>query len=249
MTYSRVVALYDIHGNLPALETVMPEVRKADPDCIVIGGDVTPGPMCKEVLDYLLDQNIPMNFIRGNCDVAILQQLNGEIPNIQKQVLPLIQWVAEDLDAEHQRLMRTWPLSVTLDIAGLGKVLFCHATPRDEDEIFCSLTPDDRIRPAFEGVEVDVVVCGHTHFQDDRKLGDLRIVNSGSVGMPFGENGIHWLVMGPDIKFRNTPYDLEKAAQRVRATKYPAAEAFATKYILSIPDEKETLAVYEKFQM
>jgi hypothetical protein len=73
----RVAALYDIHGNLPALEAVLQDVRQADVDQIVVGGDVVPGPMPRETLGRLLDLGLPTHFIYGNGELAILAQMEG----------------------------------------------------------------------------------------------------------------------------------------------------------------------------
>jgi diadenosine tetraphosphatase ApaH/serine/threonine PP2A family protein phosphatase len=134
--------------------------------------------------------------------------------------------------------------TLRLEIPGLGEVLFCHATPRNENECFTRLTPEDRLVPIFEGVNAPVVVCGHTHMQFDRLIGRTRVVNAGSVGMPFGEPGADWLLLGPGVQLRHTPYDLTKAAARIRATDNPQAEDFATRYVLQPPSEREMLEVF-----
>jgi diadenosine tetraphosphatase ApaH/serine/threonine PP2A family protein phosphatase len=138
---------------------------------------------------------------------------------------------------------------VSVSVPGLGDVLFCHATPRNDTEIFTRLTPDDRLLPAFEGVETSLVVCGHTHMQFDRMVGRIRIVNAGSVGMPFQEPGAYWLLLGPGIQFLRTTYDREKAAERIRSTKYPQAEEFATRHVLTSPSEADTLQAFSKAEL
>jgi predicted phosphodiesterase len=140
--------------------------------------------------------------------------------------------------------MSRWPPTLRLTIAGLGDVLFCHATPRNDTEIFTRLTPDARIAPAFAGVDAPLVICGHTHMQFDRMVGWIRVVNAGSVGMPFGEPGAYWLLLGPDVQFRHTTYDLTAAAERIRGTSYPQAAEFATRDILKPRTEKEMLDAF-----
>lgn len=117
-------------------------------------------------------------------------------------------------------------------------------TSHSDVEIFTRLTPEARLIPIFEALYVPIVICGHTHMQFDRTIGATRVVNAGSVGMPFGEPGAHWLLLGPSVELRRTPYDFEKAAERVRATGYPGAEEFAAGSILQPPSE---LAMLEKF--
>ena len=123
-------------------------------------------------------------------------------------------------------------------------MLFCHATPRNDTEIFTRLTSEDRLLPVFEGLNVPLVVCGHTHMQFDRTIGRTRVVNAGSVGMPFGEPGAYWLLLGPDVQLRHTPYDLTTAAERIRDTKYPQAQDFAARNVLQPPSEAQMLEVF-----
>jgi putative phosphoesterase len=245
-----VAAIYDIHGNLPALETVLEEIRRADVDRIVIGGDVVPGPMPRETLARLLNLEIPIQFIQGNGEVAVLEQMAGKEPaKVPERFREVIRWTARQLDPEHQSLLASWPKTLRLEIPGLGKALFCHATPRNESEVFTRLTAEDRLSSIFEGVNATVVVCGHTHMQFDRMIGRIRVVNAGSVGMPFGEPRAHWLLLGPDVQFRRTPYDLAKAAERIRNTKYPQAQEFAEHNVLHPPSEKEMLDVFRKAEV
>ena len=191
----RVAALYDIHGNLPALEAVLQEIRQANVDQIVVGGDVVPGPMPRETLKRLLDLDLPTQFIHGNGELAILAQTtSGARP--PESIVEIYRWTAAELQAEFEPVLARWPKTLQLEIDGLGQVLFCHSTPRSETEVFTQLTAEDRLLPLFEPVQVSMVVCGHTHMRFDRMIGRTRVVNAGSVGMPFGEPGAYWLLLG-----------------------------------------------------
>jgi putative phosphoesterase len=243
----RVAAMYDIHGNLPALEAVLQEIRQEKVDHIVVGGDVLPGPMPRESLECLRNLDTPAHFVYGNGEVAVLQQMAGTEPAAVPQAFrPIIRWTAQQLHPDDQQWLSSWPKTVTLEIAGLGSVLFCHATPQNENDIFTRLTPDDRLVPFFEGLTAAVVVCGHTHMQFDRRIGHTRVVNAGSVGMPFGQPCADWLLLGPDIQFRHTAYDLADAGERIRSTDYPQAEDFATRNILHPPTEQEMLEIFSR---
>ena len=241
-----IAALYDIHGNLPALEAVVAEVRRANVDQIVVGGDIFPGPMANEVLSALLDLDVPVQFIYGNCEVAVLDEIAGRVPAVPEQVRDTIRWSAQQLDPEDERLVASWPRTLTVNVRGIGDVLFCHGTPRHENECFTRLTSEDRLAPVFEPIAAAMVVCGHTHMQFDRMVGRVRVVNAGSVGMPFGAPGADWLLLGPDVQLRHTTYDLNAAADRIRATAYPQADDFAARYVVNPPSEAQMLEIFER---
>jgi putative phosphoesterase len=246
----RVAAIYDIHGNLPALKAVLEEVRKEGVDQLVVGGDVVPGPLPKETLACLLGLDVPTEFIYGNGEVALLEQLSGRDPSaVPEQYRPMIRWTAEQL-SQHVNLFASWPKNRSVAIPGLGQVLFCHATPRNENEIFTRLTAEDRLLPIFAELDRQVVVCGHTHMQFDRQIGSTRVVNAGSVGMPFGEPGADWLLLDEDgIQLRHTSYDLKEAADRIRQSSYPAAEEFVTRSLLNPPTESEMLEAFSHAEL
>jgi len=156
----------------------------------------------------------------------------------------VIEWTAGQLEAATERWVAGWPKTVRLHIAGLGEVLFCHATPQDENEIVTRETPLERAAPMFRDCGAAVAVCGHTHMRFDRMMGSVRVINAGSVGMPFGEAGADWLLLGPDVQPRHTAYDLSAAAARIRASAYPGAEEFAARSVLRPPSEEEMLAAF-----
>ena len=150
MSSIRVAALYDIHGNLPALEAVLQDVHAADVDLIVVGGDAVLGPMPRETLEYLLDTSLPIQFIQGNCEREMLTQLAGGDPtSVPPAFRAIMRWVGDQLLPEHRQVIASWPVAVQVEIPGLGDVLFCHATPRSDTECFTRHTPEDRLRPVF----------------------------------------------------------------------------------------------------
>src|SRR3954470_13967966 len=177
-----VAALYDIHGNLPALEAVLAEVRREGVDRIVVGGDVLPGPMPREAMEMLLALDLPVSFIRGNGDRAVLEEMTGIDPAVPESVRETIRWNAAQLNAGDARTIAAWPKTLRISIPPLGDVFFCHATPQSDTAIFTRLTPEDRLRPLFDPIDAPLAVCGHTHMQFDRTVGRTRVVNAGSVG-------------------------------------------------------------------
>jgi predicted phosphodiesterase len=254
----RLAALYDIHANLPALEAVLEDVRAAHVDRIVIGGDIVPGPMPRETLAHILDLGIPVHGILGNGELAVLAQVGDPDPGAvtywgtvsgappPEPVREVMRWTTRQLEPAHQQLLASWPKTLRVDVDTLGGVLFCHGTPRSETESFTRLTPEDRLLPVFEGLGVALVICGHTHMQFDRTIGTTRVINAGSVGMPFGRTGADWLLLGPGVELRHTSYDLAKAADRIRATAYPQAQEFAATSILEPPPEAQMLDAFTR---
>lgn len=243
----RIAALFDIHGNLPALEAVLADVRSAGVDRLVVGGDIVLGPMTREALACVRALDSPVESIYGNCEIAVLDQLAGRTPKVPAQYRSIIEWTAEQ-HRDDREVIANWPLTLRLDVPGVGRVLFCHATPRNENELFLKMTAEEKIRPLFDGLGAELVVCGHTHMQFDRRIGSTRVVNAGSVGQPFGEPGAYWLLVGSSVELRRTTYDLETAARRIRATSYPGAEEFAAN-ILEPPSEQQMLDAFSKAEL
>ncbi len=238
----RIAALYDIHGNLPALEAVIAEALAARVELIVVGGDVLPGPMVNEPLELLTTLPVPVVYLRGNGDREVLGQRRGVGSTLPPAVLANIRWCAEELSAEHESAMREWPATVRMALPGIGDVLFCHATPANDTDIFTRETPEDVLLPVFGATGASLVVCGHTHMQFDRRVGGVRVVNAGSVGMPFGAAGAYWLLIGDTLELRRTAYDLDGAAARIRETGYPQRDGFARDNVLNPPSEEAMLA-------
>jgi putative phosphoesterase len=230
----RVAVVSDVHGNLPALEAVLAEIEREEVGLVVSGGDVAMGPMPAECVDALLALDRVV-WVRGNADREAVPERYTE----------LARWVAERLGPERQELVAGAPLTAAVDVDGLGSVLCFHGTPRSDEEILTKLSPDQRVAEALDGVEQRVVVHGHTHVQYDRQVAGRRIVNAGSVGMPYeGRQGAFWALLGPDVELRRTEYDVEDALAAIRATGYPAVDEL-TGWLLEPPDPDEISTFFE----
>lgn len=218
----------------------MAEVRREKPDAVVIGGDVVPGPMPRECLNLLRSLEISMHCIPGNGERVTLAQRRGVEPTeVPEAFRDVIRWNASQLTDQDEKWIASWPKMLSF-----RDVLFCHASPRNDVDVFTRLTPEEKIAPLFERVRERAVICGHTHMQYDRSVGNTRVVNAGSVGMSFQGPGAFWLLLGDDVELRRTEYDLVDAAKRIRATSYPQAEIFAEKNVLHPPIEEQMLAAY-----
>jgi predicted phosphodiesterase len=243
----QVAALFDIHGNLPALEAVLDEVDQIGVDVILLGGDIVLGPLPRETLDRLSVYGDRMQAVLGNCEREVVEAYDGGgLEGVPEPFRDDVRWVSGQLDRAQRDWLDELPLTRSLEIVGLGPVLFCHATPRDENEIFTAISPEARVLSMLAGTMERTVVCGHTHMQFDRNVGPYRVVNSGSVGMSYGRPGACWALLGPDVRLVNTPYDVERAAERIRRSGHPQAERFVTEHVLRTPEAEDVLAVFER---
>jgi putative phosphoesterase len=237
LTAVRVAVLSDIHGNLPALEAVLAEVEEAGVDAVLVAGDVIGGPFPAEVFDRLT--SVPdVRFVRGNADRFVLEGTDefGD------------DWAAERERMGEVRLaaVAAWPLTQELEIDGLGRALVCHAIPTADEPIFTRITPDEDVAALLGELDADLLVVGHTHVQFDRRLpSGLRIVNGGSVGLPYeGRRGAFWAILGPEVEMRHTEYDVEAAVASMRANGAPRPEAQLVQ-LLEPPDPNETSRFFE----
>ena len=246
----KIAALYDIHGNLPALNAVLEELEGVQPDLIVVGGDIISGPMPRQTLERLSQLGDRVRYIRGNGEREVVAAYDG-LPfaaRMPEEVREVTRWTAQQLERSQRDFLAQLPEQITLHVEGLGDILFCHATPRSDEEIFTPITPQERLNAIFTGIEQQIVVCGHTHMQFERRVGSVRILNAGSVGMPYADRpGAYWLLLGPEgSEFRTTAYDVETAAQQVRESGYPQAQDFAEENVLKVPTAAEAMAVFER---
>jgi predicted phosphodiesterase len=243
----RVAVLADIHGNLPALDAVLREVDAAGADLVVLNGDMATGPMPAETLDRLAGLGDKAVWVRGNADRELAAAYDGTLdPGLPEQVRVPTEYCASRLAGRHRDLIGDLPLSVTLDVTGLGAVRFCHATARSDTEIVLVDTPLDRYLDAFAGTAESTVVLGHTHMPFDRLADRRRFVNPGSVGMPYGGTGAYWALLGPDVLLRRTGYDTGAAGDTFRAAApgYPGLDEFIADNIITVPSDALALAAF-----
>jgi predicted phosphodiesterase len=193
----RVAALYDVHGNLPALEAVLAEIERDAPDAVLVGGDVSAGPFPAESFELLRTLGDRAVWVRGNADRK------------------LEDWCAEQLSDEQLAFLRGLPETAVIDVDSLGPVLFCHGSPRSDEEILTARSPESRFEEALAGVAQQVVVHGHTHAQYERVVG--------RYGSPRRE------------------YDLAAAADRIRGSTWPQAAEFAEENVLTVPSADEAI--------
>jgi len=237
----RVAAVSDVHGNVHALRAVLAAVEAASVDLIVAGGDVAAGPMPVETIDVLRSVSSRARFVRGNADRSMVEVFDGE-----REAADWDGWPAGQLSRADRDFLAGFALTVELDVDGLGRTCFCHAVPTSDELTVTAATPEDVVLEALAGTEAGLVVVGHTHMQFDRRVGGWRMVNAGSVGLPYADRpGAYWALLGPDVSLRRTDYDFEAAADAFRATGFPQREVFARHVVQPVTAEEAT-AVFER---
>jgi predicted phosphodiesterase len=214
----RVAALYDVHGTRIALEAVLAEIEREQPDAVIFGGDLFLGPKPAETAKLV--RTVEASFVRGNCDRE---------PD---------DWTRSKLDEETLAWSQGWPLAVELD-----GVLYCHASPKDDMRpILTDASPPERFDEALEGIDARLVVAGHTHMQFKRD----RWVNAGAVGWPYEDDvAAFWAIVSDDVEFRRTPYDVEQATEEILASGWPDAEVFVAENVREAPSRAEATAHFE----
>jgi putative phosphoesterase len=237
-----VAALCDIHGNLPALDAVLADPAFARADVVVIGGDVVAGPMPAEVLDRLGQVELPIRWIRGNADREVVASFDrGDTDASVHPDDPAAR--ADAFTASRISRAQRDLLAGFEDVVSLEGALFCHGSPRNDNEIITVFTSPERLAPMLEGVDEPLVVCGHTHHQFELRAGDQQVVNAGSVGMPYqGDAAAFWLLVEDgEHELRRTDIDVDAVAAAIRASGYPDAEDLI-QTCLTEPVEAESVA-------
>ncbi|NEA41935.1 metallophosphoesterase family protein [Streptomyces sp. SID11385] len=241
-----VAVLSDLHGVLPVLDAVLAEPDVRDAELLVFTGDLAAGPQPVAVLDRLTALGERAVLVRGNADRELVALARGTLA--ADGAWPVDLWAARQLTPAHLALLNGLPHPVTREVAGFGPVVFCHGTPRDDEEVVLVDTCPEKWAEVFAGLpqEVRTVVCGHTHMPFVRLVGGRLVVNPGSVGMPYGRPGGSWaLLRDGQVSLRHTPVDVPAAIGAVVAgSAYPDARAWAETYVGAAVGDLEALATF-----
>jgi predicted phosphodiesterase len=240
----RVAVLSDIHGVLPALEAVLAEPDFTTADRIVILGDIAAGPQPCEVIDLLLNLGDRAAWISGNADRMLVEHRQD---TNKSRLEGIFAWAAEQLGGNHLGLLSRLSRSLTMTIDVLGEVLFCHATPRNDEEVVLVDSRIERWDEVFADTDpaCRTVVCGHTHMPFVRLANGRLVVNPGSVGMPYGRSGAHWALLGPGVELRRTEFDLDAACARtIAASAFSKVAEWADYYIRARATDVEALQTF-----
>jgi predicted phosphodiesterase len=223
-----------------ALEAVIAELDELEPDLVVFGGDLTWGPLPEETFERLRALPFSALFVRGNAERALLEPVSEETERSR--------WLLERHSADALAFLATFSDRVSLEVPGLGPVCFCHGSPRSDEELVTPATPEPRMLAMTAETAERVVVTAHTHIQFDRMVEGIRSINAGSVGLPYEDRpGAYWALLGPDVELRRTEYDLDRAAERYRASGDPLAEEMV-EMLFSPPSRAEVIEHAERLE-
>ncbi|PZS20394.1 MAG: YfcE family phosphodiesterase [Pseudonocardiales bacterium] len=240
-----VAVLSDIHGVLPALEAVLAEPDVAAAQRIVLTGDIAAGPQPVQVLDRLLGLGDRVTWVRGNADRELVCLARGGTTTIPDPIAP---WAAAQLTGQHVEVLARLEHPVTLAVEGFGDVVFCHGTPRDDEEVVLVDTRLQRWSEVLAELPEDVqtVVCGHTHMPFVRLAHRRQIINPGSVGMPYGRQGAHWALLAAGaVTLRRSAFDPDLACAAVcRQSSYPDVAEWTDYYLHARASDAEAVATF-----
>jgi predicted phosphodiesterase len=200
--------LYDIHGNLPALEAAVADAEAAGADGWLLGGDFASwSPWPKETLDVLRGLH-PTTWIRGNGE-RWLREPPADRPEVVETLAESNPGVGSD---------EGWLYSLQTRVE-LDGVLYVHGSPLSDVESFAP-EPQPGEERMLAGVRDRTIVFGHSHLQFRRPgPNGTQLLNPGSVGMPLDgdRRGAYALRDGGEFEFRRIEYDVERVAAAWRA--------------------------------
>jgi diadenosine tetraphosphatase ApaH/serine/threonine PP2A family protein phosphatase len=208
-----IAVLYDIHGNLAALEAVVEDAGEAGATSYVLGGDYASfGPWPRETVELL--ETLPdVARIRGNVERWLLEE--PEAPASAQEFLEAALTAARD-SLGPDLVTRLYGLPEQAQLDGM---LICHGSPLSDIDSFAP-QPQDGEERLLNGESDRTVLFGHSHVQFTRPgPTGTTLVNPGSVGAPLdGDVRAAWaLYEDGQIQFRRTAYDVERAAAQMRS--------------------------------
>ena len=235
---SRVAVLADVHGNATALAAVLTELGELEPDLVVHCGDLTWGPQPQETLTLVRELGDRFLAVRGNGD-RMLATFAATAEPTPREV-----WMQSAHRPEDVAFVAEFPPTLEVEIDGPGRTVFCHGSPRSDEELLTPETPESRLVEALVGVEAAVVVSGHSHVSYRREVLGRTLLNPGSVGLPYEgrTGGAYWAVLGPGIEHRRTAYDLDLAVTRQRDSGDPKTDEILA--LMETPPTRDEMIAY-----
>jgi putative phosphoesterase len=241
--FERVAILSDVHGNLPALQACLEDVRRANVDAIFFLGDLTWGPQPREVLDRTRLIEEQTAFVAGNADRAVVELAAGVSPFDT----PIGRWILDAHGEDGVAQVSAFAPTITITTSRLGRIRLCHGSPRSDIELLTPGTPADRIRDAVSGMGLAGFAHGHTHLQYWREVEGLTVIGPGSVGLPYDADtpGARWALLHEGVELRVSAYEIEDSIAAAHSAEFPGA-AFYEETLRTPPTLEEIVNDAEK---
>ena len=193
----RIAILADIHGNLPALEAVHADLRAQGADFVYLAGDqISRVPWNNEVMDLIAAEGWPAIYGNHEWTIGIINTPRNVSPFTDRERFITLWWTQETLRREHLETIRVLPAELRVALDGLPPLRIVHGIPGDVFRGIFPFTPGDAVADAMRTVDEPFVIMGHTHRPLDRSVRRWRILNGGSVGLPYnGDTRAQYLIL------------------------------------------------------
>lgn len=226
----RVAIFSDIHSNLSALQEILKSISQEDVDLVLCGGDLVGyGPFPNQVIQEIRDGKIPtimgnyddgVGFNKDDCGCAYRSQREVELGKIS------LEWTKENVSEENKFFLKSLPENTNYTWEGI-KVLHVHGSPRRINEYLYENRPEKNLLRMLKPLNIDILICGHTHIPYHRTVDGIHIVNTGSVGKPKdGDRRACYalLEVGESLKviFKRVPYNIDETALEIRKVGLPS---------------------------
>ena len=245
----RLAVLSDIHGNIVALDSVIADLQQAGPpDVIWVLGDLAAFGSSPSAAIIQVQSLTNVEIIQGNTDRYLTAGVRPSLPPpTDEEDWPkmagrlarrdsIFQWIYERLSYDDFVYLKRLPTELTLTVDKYGQLTAFHAAPHDDEFGFAPETKDDIIRNKLVGTPAGLVMMGHTHRPMDRQIGDWRVLNVGSVGLPFdGDPRAAYAILDFDsdgnlsMDLRRVTYDIEKEVGLLTTRENPGVKLQAAR--------------------
>jgi predicted phosphodiesterase len=241
----RVALIADVHGNLPALEAVLAEIEREQPDRLICLGDVAAGPQATECVERIRSLGCPV--VLGNWDAWFVDGVPTEERELERKIAEIGRWWSDGISDEDRAFISSFASTLDVDL-GDGKALHCfHGSPSSFNDIILSTTSEASLERMLDGRSAAVYAGGHTHVQMVRRLRSALVVNPGSVGLPFRRWRPEVICVAPwaeyglvsssngrlDVELRRTTYDVEAFLKLSADSGMPHADWWLDTWVLT----------------
>jgi len=241
----RIALIADVHGNALALDAVLAELEREEPDRTVCLGDVAAGPQAREAIERIRALGCPV--VMGNWDAWFVDGFPSDDRVLEPRLAEIGRWWADGVSDDDRAYIASFVPTLELELDD-GKTMSCfHGSPLSFNDIILSTTSEPAVERMLDGVNASVYAGGHTHVQMLRRMRSSIVVNAGSVGLPFRR----WL---PDdvcvapwaeyalvtsengklgVELRRTTYDVDSFLRLSRESGMPHVDWWVDTWVLN----------------